>query len=115
LCDAPLGIASSCDWFLHHDNAPANTALSVQQFLVKNMTVFTHPPYSPDLALYDFFLFPRMKCQMKWKRFAEVSEMKKKTLEVSKNISSEQFQKYFQRREKLYKCIESQEEYFEGE
>jgi hypothetical protein len=26
---------SSGDWFLHHDNAPAHTALSVQQFLAK--------------------------------------------------------------------------------
>jgi len=42
---------SSGDWFLHHDNAPAHTALSVQQFLAKNnMTVIPHPPYSPDLA-----------------------------------------------------------------
>jgi len=42
---------SSGDWFLHHDNAPAHTALSVQQFLARNnMTVIPHPPYSPDLA-----------------------------------------------------------------
>jgi len=26
---------SSGDWFLHHDNAPAHTALNVQQFLAK--------------------------------------------------------------------------------
>ena len=29
---------SSDDWFLHHDNAPAHTALSVQQFLAKKET-----------------------------------------------------------------------------
>ena len=86
-------MCSSCDWFLHHDNAPAHTALSVQQFLVKNkMTVIPHPPYSPDLALCDFFLFPRIKR----KRFADVSEVKKKTLEVLNNISTEEFQKCFQ-------------------
>ena len=86
-------MCSSGDWFLHHDNAPAHTALSVQQFLVKNkMTVIPHPPYSPDLALCDFFLFPRIKR----KRFADVSEVKKKTLEVLNNISTEEFQKCFQ-------------------
>jgi len=93
---------SSSDWFLHHDNAPAHTALSVQQFLAKNnMTVIPHPPSSPDLAPCDFFLFPHMKCQMKGKRFADVSKVKKKTLEVLNNISTEAFQKCFQQWEKM--------------
>ena len=68
-------------------------ALSVQQFLAKNnMTVIPHPPYSPDLAPCDFFLFPLMKCQIKGKRFADVSEAKKKMLEVLNDISTEEFQ-----------------------
>ena len=46
----------SGDWFLQHDNGPAHTAWSVQQFLPKNkMVVVSHHPYSPDLALCDFF------------------------------------------------------------
>ena len=88
---------SSGDWFLQHDNAPAHMALSVQQFLAKNnMTVIPHPPYSPDLAPCDFFLFPRMKGQMKGTSFADVSEVKKKTLLVLNNISTEEFQKLAQ-------------------
>jgi hypothetical protein len=32
------------NWVLHHDNAPAHTALAVQHFLAsKNMTVVPHP------------------------------------------------------------------------
>jgi hypothetical protein len=54
------------NWFLCHDNAPAHTSLIVQQFLTsKNITVILHPPYSPDLAPSDFFLFPKMKLQLK--------------------------------------------------
>ena len=35
----------SGEWLLHHDNAPAPTALSVQQFLTKNgITTASHPP-----------------------------------------------------------------------
>jgi len=50
------------DWFLHHDNAPAHTALSVTRYLASlGWTVVPHPPYSPDLAPCDFFLFPTMK------------------------------------------------------
>ena len=48
-----------------------------------------HPPSSPDLAPCDFFLFFRMKGQMKGKSFADVREVKKKTLEVLNNISTE--------------------------
>jgi histone-lysine N-methyltransferase SETMAR len=47
------------NWVLHHDKAPVLTALAVQQFLAsKNMMVVPHPPYSPELAPCDFFLFP---------------------------------------------------------
>ena len=53
--------------------------LTVDQFLTKNsMTQLLHPPYSPDLAPCDFFLFPRMKKVLKGKRFADVDEVKKK-------------------------------------
>ena len=44
------------------DNAPAHTALSVTRYLATlGWTVVPHPPYSPDLAPCDFFLFPTMK------------------------------------------------------
>ena len=60
------------------------------------MTVIPHPPYSPDLAPCDSFLFTRLKGQMKGKRLADVSEVRKKTLEVLNNLSTEEFQKCFQ-------------------
>jgi len=80
------------------------------------MTVITHPPFSPYLAPCNFFLFLRMECQMKGKHFADVSEVKKKTLEVLNKISTEEFQKCFQQwGKRWYKCIESKGEYFEGD
>jgi hypothetical protein len=33
------------------------------------MAVIPHPPYSPDLAPRDFFLFPKMKLKLKGRRF----------------------------------------------
>ena len=107
---------SSGEWFLHHNNAPAHMALSVQQFLAKKQ----HDGY-PSSSLYTWpcamqlFLFPCMKGQMKGKHFADVSKVKKNTLEVL-NISNEEFQKCFQQWEKRwYKHIESKGEYFEGD
>jgi hypothetical protein len=41
---------------------PAPTARSVREFLAgKQIIVLVHPPYSPDLAPSDFFLFPKRK------------------------------------------------------
>jgi hypothetical protein len=45
-------------WILHHDNAPAQDALRVCEFLVKNsITKIDHPPYSTDLARAIFGSF----------------------------------------------------------
>jgi len=48
-----------------------------------------HPHYSPDLAPCDYSLFPRIKGHKKGKRLADVREVKKKTLVVLNNISTE--------------------------
>jgi len=49
-------------WILIHDNATAQMALSVREFVAtKQTTVLEHPAYSPDLAPSDFFLFPKRK------------------------------------------------------
>ena len=86
------------EWWLHHDNAPAHKALSMKQFLPKNsMTQLLHPPYSPDLAPCDFFLFPRMKKVLKGKSFADVEEVKKKTMEALKGITLQEFQDCFEK------------------
>jgi hypothetical protein len=61
---------------IHHDNAPAHTALAVQRFLAtKNMAVVSHPIYSPDLAPCNFFLFPKIKMRLKGRRFNDVEDI----------------------------------------
>ena len=36
------------EWTLHHDNAPAHTALSIGQFLAeRNIATLEHPPIFP--------------------------------------------------------------------
>jgi hypothetical protein len=104
------------DWLLHHDNAPARTALSVQRFLaVKNMAVASHPPYWPHLAPYDFFLFPKMKSKLKGRRFQDVTEIQEQLLNVLNAIPKSQFQRCFQQWQKRWtNCINSEGEYFEG-
>ena len=56
-------------WLLHHDNALAHATLLTRRFLTDNhMTVVPHPPYSPNLAPSDFFLFPKLKMKLKGRR-----------------------------------------------
>jgi histone-lysine N-methyltransferase SETMAR len=54
---------SGC-WCLH-DNIPAHTAINVRIFLAKKgIAALNHPPYSPDLAPADIFLFPQVETEI---------------------------------------------------
>lgn len=47
---------------LLHDNVPSHTSELVKQFLKsEKVTILPQPPYSPDLAPCDFFLFSKLK------------------------------------------------------
>ena len=64
---------SSGDWLLHHDNALAHLSNLVQQFLAKREIVqLRQPPYSPDIAPSDFWMFPKLKMALKGKRFDDI-------------------------------------------
>jgi len=66
------------DWVLHHDNAPAHTAVSIPEFLAKkNIPVLPHPPYIPDLAPCDFYLFPKLKSKLKGHHFGTMENIQK--------------------------------------
>jgi len=68
----------SGDWFLLHDNAPSPNATIVKQFLAqRKLTVLDHPPYSPDLAPADYFLFPKVKSHLKGRLFDSISDIQK--------------------------------------
>ena len=60
-------------WMLHHDKALAHASLLIRSYLAKHQTsVVPHPPYSPDLAPADFFLFPKLKPTLKGRRFQTI-------------------------------------------
>ena len=47
------------DVMLHHDNAAPHKSAVVTEYLRKErIKLLPHPPYSPDIAPCDFFLFP---------------------------------------------------------
>ncbi|XP_066996056.2 uncharacterized protein [Anabrus simplex] len=85
-------------WLLHHDNAPAHRA---------NVDVLDHPPYSPDLAPYDFALFLEVKMKLKKWRFASDEELLAACNQECENVTEEKwpsrFSDWFRRMEK---CIQ---------
>lgn len=107
----------SNDWFLHHDNAPSHTALVVRQFLAsKNITVIPHPPYSPDLAPCDYFLFPKLKSRMKGRRFDTVEEIQAEAQEVLNALTPGDFQRGMESwKQRWDRCVHAQGSYFEGD
>ncbi|UYV70483.1 hypothetical protein LAZ67_7003251 [Cordylochernes scorpioides] len=105
------------NWLLHHDNAPAHTSLLVRDLLAKNNTLMMpQPPYSPDLAPCDFFLFPKLKRPMKGRRYATLDEIKRASKEELKKILKNDFLKCFEDwKNRWHKCIISHGDYFEGD
>ena len=60
------------------DNLPAHTALAIREFLAKKkIPVLPQPPYSPDLAPCNFYLFPKLKLKLKGHRFGTIEQIQK--------------------------------------
>ena len=59
-----------------HENAPAHRALATQKKLAYlGFRCLDHPPYSLDLALSDYHLFPGLKKQLKGRHFSSDAEV----------------------------------------
>jgi len=92
------GMCESGDWFLLHDNAPSHNATIVKQFLAQpKVTVLDHPPYSPDLAPADYFLFPKVKSHLKGRLFDSISDIQSAVTSTLNTIAKDDFYKGIQK------------------
>jgi hypothetical protein len=75
---------------------PQKTALIVHEFFAKNDTItMDHPSYLPNLAPYDFLLFPKVKTIMQGEHFGDVENIKRETNRLLKNLTSKDMQHCF--------------------
>jgi hypothetical protein len=61
------------------------------------MAVIPHPPYSPDFAPCDFFLFTEMKLKLKGRRFDTTGEIQAESQRVPGPLTEKDFQEAFQK------------------
>ena len=89
--------ASAVEGWFHQDNAPCHWSMLVTNWKAdKGMKTVWHPPYSPDLAPCDFFLFPRMKDSLRRVRFHSAEELKQASKKYLKRLLKKGFKKVFQ-------------------
>ena len=89
----------------------------VNEFLARNSTnIIEQPPYSPNMALVDFFLFPKLKLPLQSTRFQSIEDIKKNLRRELKSIPENAFKKCFDDWIiRWHKCIISGGAYFEGD
>ena len=100
----------SGQWHFQQDNAPVHNSILVTDYLTKmGIKIVPHPPYSPDLAPCDSWLFPKLRgC-----RYEAIEEMKEAVTKVIDMLTQEDFHGAFQKLlERYNKCIAAGGDYF---
>lgn len=100
---------------LHHDNAPAHRSEIVMTFIRDhNMELIPHPPYSPDLAPADFWLFPLLKSHLSNHTYSSRISLGMAVNNFLSSVSASEWSSFvpqWQKRLKL--CVEHGGNYFE--
>ena len=105
-------VFKSGQWHFHQDKAPVHNSILVTDYLTKmGIKTVPQPPYSPDLAPGDFWLFPKLRgC-----RYETIEEMKEDMTRVIDTLIQEDVHGAFQKLLQWYnKCIAAGGDYFEG-
>ena len=100
-------------WHFHQDNAPVLYSILVKNYLTKmSIKTVPHPPYSPDLAPCDIWLFPKLRgC-----RYETIEEIKEPVTTVIDTLTQEDFHGALQNLlERYNKCIAAERDYFEAD
>ena len=63
---------------LHHDNAPSHSSHVVLDTIKElDIEILPHPPYSPDFAICDFWLFPNLKNKLCSEKYESREELRR--------------------------------------
>ncbi len=103
-------------FLLHQDNASSHTAVPTLALLGESgIQMLSHPPYSPDLAPCDFFLFPRLKEMLRGVRFPNILQLQDGVRRVLNQIPKREFAVAMDSLPTRWmKCVKAGGDYFEG-
>ena len=72
----------SGQWHFHQDNTPVHSSILVTDYLIKmGIKTVHHPPYSEDLGLCDFLLFPKLR-GCRYETIEEIKEAVTKAIDT---------------------------------
>lgn len=110
-------LCKSNSWILHDDNTPSHRAAIVSEFKAAHaIKTIDQPPYSPDLAPCDFFLFPKLKLQLRGTRFESIEATKEHALNELMAIPASAYRKCFDDwKQRWTMCVAANGSYFEGD
>ena len=103
----------SGQWHFYQDNAPVYNSIVVTDYLTKmGIKTVPQPPYSPEHAPSDFWLFPKLRgCY-----YETIEKMKEAVTKVIDMLTKEDFHEAFQKLSEWYnKYIAAGGDYFEGD
>ena len=101
----------SGQWLFHQDNTPVHNSILVTDYLTKmGIKTVPQPPYSPDLAPCNFWLFPKLRgCRHK-----TIEEMKEAVTKVIDTLTLKDVHGAFEKLLEQYnKCTAAGGDYFE--
>lgn len=100
---------------IHQDNAPGHRAQSMQlEIGLLGFETLEHPPYTPDVAPMDFWVFPEIKAQLRGRRFDSGLELQIETKRIVSSFDNIWYEDTYDKWVKSHrKCIAVNGDYVE--
>ncbi len=100
---------------LLHDNTSSHTANLTRQYLgEKKVKTVPHPPYSPDIAMCDFWLFRGLKANLRGRTFQSEEELESVVMGYFDSIPKDKWGEAFEMwRARMIRCINEKGDYFD--
>ena len=100
------------DLIFHNDNAKPQRACITNEFLLENhVEQYQNAAYSPDLSPCNFFLFPKLKKQLRGILFNDDNETLTAFEQAIYSLTKEDFKNCS--KTGLFECMDAEGQYFE--
>lgn len=102
-------------FYLLQDNAGPHRSRDTNDYLRSvEQSLWTHPPYSPDLSPCDYWIFPIVKDKIKGHRFENIQDVETATKRELNALPKADFARCFNNLAARYqKCLDAGGSYFE--